>query len=244
MIVYANSYDGAVKIFNNTFLGGSGAQNIRLNVNDIVGHTSFDIRNNLFTGNSPAIYFVQVSGIGTLTSNHNLGYNLGASPFGYNDSPMSLATWKTTTSQDADFLTTDPLLNGSYIQQVGSAAIDVGVSLTSYFTTDKAGSARPQGAAWDIGAYEWTVGVPVLTTPIDNAVAGWPVDFNWTGLTGATMYHIQVDNDIAFGSPEIDNDAVDDVSYCDVDDDCHYLVEYGEGLNPGTHYYWRVRALR
>jgi hypothetical protein len=33
-------------------------------------------------------------------------------------------------------------------------AKDAGVSLSSYFTTDKDGVTRPQGSAWNIGAYE------------------------------------------------------------------------------------------
>ena len=59
------------------------------------------------------------------------------------------------------------LLSGS------SNAIDKGVSpapsyLTSFFTTDRDGNVRPQGAAWDIGAYEYLSGgtqPPPDTTP-------------------------------------------------------------------------------
>ena len=36
----------------------------------------------------------------------------------------------------------------------GAKAMNTGASLSSYFTTDIAGTPRPQGAAWDIGAYE------------------------------------------------------------------------------------------
>lgn len=39
----------------------------------------------------------------------------------------------------------------------GSAAINTGTSLSSIFTTDYLGVSRPQGAAWDIGAYEFAV---------------------------------------------------------------------------------------
>jgi hypothetical protein len=34
-------------------------------------------------------------------------------------------------------------------------ARDKGVNLSSYYTTDFLGTSRPQGAAWDIGAFEY-----------------------------------------------------------------------------------------
>jgi hypothetical protein len=37
----------------------------------------------------------------------------------------------------------------------GSPVIDAGIDLSSYFTTDKDGVSRPQGLAWDLGAYEY-----------------------------------------------------------------------------------------
>ena len=40
------------------------------------------------------------------------------------------------------------------------ATVDTGFSGSALFTTDKDGIARPQGAAWDIGAYEFTTSVP------------------------------------------------------------------------------------
>jgi hypothetical protein len=36
----------------------------------------------------------------------------------------------------------------------GAKSVNTGVSLSSYFTTDIVGTSRPQGIAWDIGAYE------------------------------------------------------------------------------------------
>lgn len=37
---------------------------------------------------------------------------------------------------------------------VGSLGVNTGATLSTYFTTDTAGTPRPQGSAWDIGPYE------------------------------------------------------------------------------------------
>jgi len=49
---------------------------------------------------------------------------------------------------------TNPITDPDFTLQEGSPAIDAGTDLATYFTTDIAGTARPQGAAWDIGACE------------------------------------------------------------------------------------------
>ena len=44
--------------------------------------------------------------------------------------------------------------NNLHLASTDNVAKDAGVSLGSYFTTDKDGITRPQGSAWNIGAYE------------------------------------------------------------------------------------------
>jgi len=53
---------------------------------------------------------------------------------------------------------------GNFQLQAGSPAIDAGVVLTEV-TTDYDGVTRPQGSAWDIGAYEFVGGGTPDTTP-------------------------------------------------------------------------------
>ncbi len=45
--------------------------------------------------------------------------------------------------------------NNNFHYQLGSNGIDDGIDLSLYFNTDKDGVLRPQGLAWDIGAYEY-----------------------------------------------------------------------------------------
>jgi hypothetical protein len=65
------------------------------------------------------------------------------------------ALFRAGTSLDSHGLSDDPLLDANYAPQVGSPAIDAGVDLSAYFTTDKDGKVR---SAWDIGAYEYGSG--------------------------------------------------------------------------------------
>jgi hypothetical protein len=65
------------------------------------------------------------------------------------------------------YYTTDPLYvdepNGDMHLQASSPAVDRGEALAS-FGVDKDGVARPQGAAWDLGAYEY---VPTCAASAD-----------------------------------------------------------------------------
>jgi hypothetical protein len=77
--------------------------------------------------------------------------------------------------------------------------------------------------------------VPVLTSPIDNATGlMFPITFTWQAFTGAVEYELQVDNNSDFSSPEMDIFTADTTVEGDDTD----------GLLPGVHYYWRVRALK
>lgn len=80
------------------------------------------------------------SDFGTITQTHN-AYS---------------GTWSGTCTSCVSGLTTSDLMNaagGNFQLATPSAARDAGTTLVA-FSTDYAGTTRPQGAAWDIGAYE------------------------------------------------------------------------------------------
>jgi hypothetical protein len=57
-----------------------------------------------------------------------------------------------------DYKTLGNGVSDLHLKATDTILIDQGVSMASYFTTDKDGFSRPQGAAWDIGAYEYAAG--------------------------------------------------------------------------------------
>ena len=56
--------------------------------------------------------------------------------------------------------------NDLHLTSLAVSLIRQGANLSSYFTTDKDGTSRPLGSAWDIGAYQYTSGGAMIdTTP-------------------------------------------------------------------------------
>lgn len=72
----------------------------------------------------------------------------------YNETIYSWANYRSASGCDDNGYNGDPDLDENYVPNVGSYMIDHGVTLSSYYTTDKDGTSRPQGSAWDMGSYE------------------------------------------------------------------------------------------
>jgi hypothetical protein len=134
--------------YNCTFVGSPGDQGYMIDQSA----ANLVMRNTVFAG------FSKRMSNGTLTGVDD-DYDLYFSPagtLGYTPGPHSLKV--------------DPLFvnpsNGDYHLQAQSLAIDSGTSLPQV-TTDLDGNSRPQGVAYDMGAYEYLgAGVPVVSVSV------------------------------------------------------------------------------
>jgi hypothetical protein len=187
-----NGNQTGARIYNNTMVGAGFGNGINVYSGNGPSITTYDVKNNLIVGMGTAIARFN-SGDSTLIADNNLGYNLLSGQAYSNSSNasgnfMTFAQWQSA-GYDAHGSSGNPNLNGSYVPQAPSAAIGSGINLSSFFTTDLAGSSRPPSpAAWDIGAYEHVSAsnsAPVITTqPASQTVAaGGSVTFT-VGASG------------------------------------------------------------
>jgi hypothetical protein len=111
---------------------------------------SLVIENNIFaqgeTLTDVETNFVQTDKMGKITEDHNLSFG-----------PNGKGTWKPATGAadlvaDPKFVSTNLSDPNAFALSAGSPAIDTGTPTPVY--QDFAGSVRPSGAAWDIGARE------------------------------------------------------------------------------------------
>jgi parallel beta-helix repeat protein len=136
-------------VANNTFYSASGSM---LSIDADAGHTNTVFSNNLFyqTNGHPMVQFNGTAGLSNLSFSYNLWYGGSAGPAAgpgdVNANPL-LANPGGTQATDYRLLGNSP-------------AIDTGVTVPAV-TTDYFGTGRPQGVAYDIGAYEY---VPVPST--------------------------------------------------------------------------------
>ena len=167
---------------------------------------------------------------GGITVDHNLFYSSGGS-FG----PSNI--WGTTYVQ-ANPLLTNPTTDFSL--QSGSPAIDVGSS-TGAPSTDFIGTSRPQGAGYDMGAYEYQIISPLVltnatTTITDNeaiisgnlttlGTAGTvTVSFDWGTDTNYTGGNVTADPTLITSVPTTFSATL-------------------TGLTPGLTYHYRAKAI-
>ncbi|MDE1875106.1 MAG: hypothetical protein KGH68_03510, partial [Patescibacteria group bacterium] len=136
--------------------------------NNIVENTGFGIYDDTGSG-----YLQQA----LAQSDYNIFYSTSSSMQMGSYSISSWSNWQAL-NYDAHSTTSDPLLDSNYKPQSGSPAISAGTNLSSYFTTDYAGTARPSTGPWDIGAYEYVA--PSNPTVTTQAVSG----ISTTAVTG------------------------------------------------------------
>jgi len=151
----------------------------------------------------------------------------------YNGSVPSGGSITISGSRTGNPLLTNPA-GGDCTLQSGSPAIDAGTSaVSSIVTRDYVNISRPQGVAYDIGAYEYVSGTPVSdtqapTTPTNlsaTAISSSQINLSWTASTdnvGVTGYRIYR------GGTQIGTAATNSYS--------------NTGLSPSTSYSYTVAA--
>jgi len=134
---------GTLQLYNNTFYNCGWTGGAASNAAAIAAFAPTNIRNNLIYNPAPLMYFD--SGSSGMTCANNLYFGSGAAPSSCANGAVS-ADPKITSLSTFDF----------HLQS-GSPAIDKGVAIASLIL-DLDGTSRPQGAAYDIGAYEFNQG--------------------------------------------------------------------------------------
>ena len=126
---------GTINIFNNAIIGSA---------NDALYISNCGVTNQVFFKNNIADGFLCGERSNNIYTVNNQPSNLGPGEI-----------WE----KDLNKIFVNPSAKDFHLK-AGSPAIDRGINLSSYFTTDKDGISRPQGAGWDIGAYEYVQSAP------------------------------------------------------------------------------------
>jgi hypothetical protein len=146
-----------------------------------------EIKNNVFyncgggNSSSPVIYIDPSSGFtsSSWSFDANVYYNPSQPQYNvYNSTTYTWANWLSAYEPHGKIgaplvVSYSPFAVGNdfHLQATDTVAKDAGLTLSNYFTTDKDGITRPQGPAWDIGAYEYhTTGASSNLPPIVSAI--------------------------------------------------------------------------
>ena len=135
------------------------------------------MKNNIITGTQIGVW--PGTGITIVADNNDYYGNTNMSFIGWeNDGYATLTGWRTFlggcpgTGNDCSAIASDPSLDASYKSDAADDPIvNTGADLGESYNTDKDGNSRPQGAAWDIGAYEYT-SVPGTGTHNGISISG------------------------------------------------------------------------
>jgi hypothetical protein len=157
LLYFNGAGGGGQKVYNNTLVAAAGSCIV------VTGLTSpVTIRNNIYNGCGTTTEVRPNSPMAAI-ANFNDGFAVDSSSWAvYNSQSsgvfLSLANYRSQTGQDINTVTGDPKLDGLYRLQVGSAAIGLGLNLTSLgiapLNRDARGNIRPAIGAWDTGAFQ------------------------------------------------------------------------------------------
>ncbi len=159
-----------LKIFNNTFMDNSSWIPITFsNLKGKPGGAGNEFKNNLFynCGNGtfmPLLYIEDNCGFtsDSFAFDANLYFNAVTEPFIYYGASYSASAWVQKFEPNGrtnmpTFVSYTPFgaSNDLHLADTDGGAANAGVDLSAYFSVDREVITRPQGPAWDIGAYEY-----------------------------------------------------------------------------------------
>jgi hypothetical protein len=161
------------------------------------------ITNNIFSNRADNtvndIYMEGATSSSNSTVDNCVFYNSGDIRISWNGSQYtSLAAFQSATGKGGGSISADPLFtnatDNNFTLSVGSPAIDSGVVSAAYQTffdrygidiqEDIAGTTRPLGGVWDIGAYE------------SGGIDSTPAAFSFTDVTGATLSTVTTSDNV------------------------------------------------
>ena len=173
--------ESGIRFWDGSFPGQSALENVVIANNTVVDnkttaikwdagpHQNTVVENNIFAGESgQQALLLQANSTSGVSLDHNL-WNLPGvqKPFLWASTTYSHSGWASATGQGAGDVTGGPAFSGAWDLPAsnlelaaGSPAIDAGRTLAAV-THDYNGAARPAGAAFDIGAYEYGATAPV-----------------------------------------------------------------------------------
>lgn len=154
---------GTSKFYNNVINLGNAQSNALsfLRIPSLGGTGSVEIVNNtVFT--QRAFHGIWVEDVEAPIVRNNISYTISGAALTITRSTSSAGVSNNLTSGDPKFVNMSAL---DFHLQSNSPAINTGVSMGAPYNSDKDGKTRPQGSAWDIGAYEYGSGGVVSTTP-------------------------------------------------------------------------------
>lgn len=183
------------KVYNNIFIQSAGHEsdaNGLIQANGDDGIKGWNVHSNTIIGANMSSYgFFMVRNLTSLDDKsyayNNLFYNCvsprmdnpsfteNAITHTNNGYFTSTGTYDSSEGGTAVDSATDPFTNsagGVYTLAVGSLAIAGGKTLSSPYDTDLNGISRPQGSAWDIGAYEYVSSAMSIGTSAPNITIG------------------------------------------------------------------------